>query len=223
MLAEMDRYQIATAVINLGAVDGPAERAARGQGGRFIATYAVDPHLGMDAVRALEHAVKARGARAAYVKPALLTPQVPINDRALYPIYAKCVELDIPVFVLTGVPGPRVPSAPQKVELIDDVCCYFPDLKFVMRHGGEPWEAMAVKLMVKWPNLYYSTSAFSPKYYPKAIVDYANTRGADKIMYAGYFPVLPLERIFAELPQVPFREHVWPKFLRENAARLLKL
>jgi predicted TIM-barrel fold metal-dependent hydrolase len=42
-------------------------------------------------------------------------------------------------------------------------------------------------------------------------------------MYAGYFPVLPLERIFAELPKVPFRDHVWPKFLRDNAARLFKL
>jgi len=223
MTAEMARYNIATAVINLGASGGVAEQAARQYPARFIATFAVDPNKGMEAVRELEHAVKARGARAAYVKPALITPQVPINDRALYPIYAKCVELDIPVFVLTGVPGPRVPSAPQKVELIDDVCCYFPDLKFVMRHGGEPWEDMAVKLMVKWPNLYYSTSAFSPKYYPKAIIDYANTRGADKIMYAGYFPILPLERIFAELPKVPFRDHVWPKFLRDNAARLFKL
>jgi uncharacterized protein len=219
----MDRYKISTAVINLGPEGGAAEGAVHMHAKRFIATYAVDPNRGMDAVRDLEHAVKKRGARAAYIKPALLTPQVPINDRMLYPIYAKCVELDIPVFVLTGVPGPRVPSAPQKVELIDDVCWYFPDLKFVMRHGGEPWEDMAVKLMVKWPNLYYSTSAFSPKYYPKAIVQYANTRGADKIMYAGYFPTLPLERIFAELPQVPFREHVWPKFLRENAARLFKL
>jgi predicted TIM-barrel fold metal-dependent hydrolase len=223
MLGEMDRYKISTAVINLGPEGGDAERAVHNHAKRFIATYAVDPNRGMDAVRALEHAVKKRGARAAYVKPALLMPQVPINDRMLYPIYAKCVELDIPVFVLTGVPGPRVPSAPQKVELIDDVCWYFPDLKFVMRHGGDPWEDMAVKLMVKWPNLYYSTSAFSPKHYPKAIVNYANTRGADKIMYAGYFPTLPLERIFAELPNVPFREHVWPKFLRENAARLFKL
>jgi hypothetical protein len=68
------------------------------------------------------------------------------------------------------------------------------------------------------------TSAFAPKYYPKAIIDYANTRGADKVMYAGYFPMgLSLERIFTELPQVPFRDHVWPKFLRENAMRVLKL
>ena len=76
--------------------------------------------------------------------------------------------------------------------------------------------------MLKWPNLYYSTTAFAPKHYPDDIVHFANTRGADKIIYAGYFPMgLCLERIFAELPDVPFRDHVWPKFLRENAERIL--
>ena len=71
-----------------------------------------------------------------------------------------------------------------------------------MRHGAEPWDELAVKLMLKWPNLYYSTSAFAPRYYPEPIVDYANTRGADKVMYAGYFPMgLSLERIFSELPE----------------------
>ena len=75
-----------------------------------------------------------------------------------------------------------------------------------MRHGAEPWDALAVKLMLKWPNLYYSTSAFAPRYYPQTIIDYANTRGADKVMYAGYFPMgLSLERIFAELPNVPLQ------------------
>jgi predicted TIM-barrel fold metal-dependent hydrolase len=34
---------------------------------------------------------------------------------------------------------------------------------------------------------------------------------------------LSLERIFKDMPEVPFRDHVWPKFLRENALRLLKL
>ena len=78
----------------------------------------------------------------------------------------------------------------------------FPELVFVTRHGCEPWEDLAVKLMLKWPNLHYSTSAFAPKHYPKAIIDYANTRGADKIIYAGYFPMgLSLERIFTETAQ----------------------
>jgi predicted TIM-barrel fold metal-dependent hydrolase len=102
------------------------------------------------------------------------------------------------------------------------VCWYFPELKFVFRHGCEPWEDLAVKLMLKWPNLYYSTSAFAPKHYPKAIIDYANTRGADKVIYAGYWPMgLSLERIFSELLSVPFKDEVWPKFLRGNALRVL--
>jgi predicted TIM-barrel fold metal-dependent hydrolase len=112
----------------------------------------------------------------------------------------------------------------QHVELVDEVCWFFPELKFVMRHGAEPWTELAVKLLLKWPNLYYSTSAFAPRHYPKAIVDYANTRGADKILYAGYFPMgLSLERIFREMPEVPFRDPVWPKFLRENALRVFRL
>jgi predicted TIM-barrel fold metal-dependent hydrolase len=81
-----------------------------------------------------------------------------------------------------------------------------------------------VKLMLKWPNLHYSTSAFAPKHYPKAIVDYANTRGAERIIYAGYWPFgLTYERIMGDMPSVPFRDHVWPLFLRDNARRVLGL
>jgi predicted TIM-barrel fold metal-dependent hydrolase len=93
-----------------------------------------------------------------------------------------------------------------------------------MAERGEPQQDLAVKLMLKWPGLHYMTSAFAPKYSPKAIVDYANSRGADKVMYAGYYPMgLSLRRIFDELPNVPLKDHVWPKFLRENAMRLFQL
>ena len=34
---------------------------------------------------------------------------------------------------------------------------------------------------------------------------------------------LTLERIFTDMPDVPFRDHVWPKFLRENVVRVFKL
>jgi len=94
----------------------------------------------------------------------------------------------------------------------------------VMRHGGEPWADLAWKLMLKYPNLYYMTSAFAPNHYPEEIIHFANTRGADKIMYAGYFPMgISLERSFRDLPNVPFKDDVWPKFLRQNAERVFKL
>ena len=93
-----------------------------------------------------------------------------------------------------------------------------------LREHPEAQDKRAVKLMLKWPGLHYSTSAFAPKYYPQSIIDYANTRGADKIIYAGYFPMgLSLERIMSDMQHVPFDDDVWPKFLRGNAARVLKL
>jgi len=61
----------------------------------------------------------------------------------------------------------RASGACQHVELIDEVMFDFPDLVFVTRHGCEPWTDLAVKLMLKWPGLHYSTSAFAPRYYPR--------------------------------------------------------
>jgi uncharacterized protein len=219
----MDRWGIEKAMIGV-SMDKEARRALKEHPDRFFGSFAVNPNLGMEGVRELVKAYETFGIKAATAFPAGLCPQVPINDKKFYPLYAKCAELQIPICICAGVPGPRVPMGVQDVALLDEVCWFFPELTVVTRHGCEPWTDLAVKLMLKWPNLYYSTSAFAPKHYPKAIVDYANTRGADKIMYAGYFPMgLSLERIFTDMPQVPFKDQVWPKFLRDNAVRVFKL
>jgi predicted TIM-barrel fold metal-dependent hydrolase len=221
-LALMDQYGIEYGLVNL--VDDRVAAAARKHPDRIITCLAVDGNRGMDEVRAIVRAYEENDLRAVTIFPAGVNPQIPLNDKLWYPIYAKCIELDIPIFTTAGVPGPRVKMMAQYTGLLDEVCYDLPELKIVMRHGAEPWEDLAVKLMLKWPNLYYSTSAFAPKYYPKAIIDYANTRGADKIIYAGYYPYgLELPRIFSEMDAVPFKDHVWPKFLSDNARRLLKL
>ena len=215
-LEKMDAFGIEKAMI--GVQHEVSQRAVQQHPDRFFGSYHVNPNRGMEAVRDIIRHHKDFNIKAVTGFPSGTLPQVPINDKRWYPIYAKCVELNLPFCCTVGVPGPRIPMAPQKVELIDEVCWFFPELKFVMRHGAEPWVELAVKLMVKYPNLYYMTSAFAPKYYPKAIVDYANTRGSNKIMYAGYWPMgLSLERSFAELPDVPFKDEVWAKFLRTNA------
>jgi len=221
-LKEMDRFGIETGLIGVG---GDISRKALQQyPDRFVGQGSVDPNKGMEGIRDMVRQYEEFGARSFGAFNAGFNPQVAINDAKMYPIYAKCVELSVPIFSCVGVPGPRFPMWPQHVELIDQVMYDFPELVFVTRHGCEPWEELAVKLMLKWPNLYYSTSAFAPKYYPKAIIDYANTRGADKIIYAGYFPMgLSLERIMTDMPGVALKEEVWPKFLRDNARKVLKL
>jgi predicted TIM-barrel fold metal-dependent hydrolase len=224
LLREMDRFSIERGLVSVDPSDELVVSAVKAHPDRLSGSLMVDPNKGMEAVRDLRRGVEEIGVVAAQYMPAGVFPPVPINDKRAYPIYAACVELDIPIFVNGGVPGPRVPMDSQYPGHVDEVCWFFPELKFVFRHCCEPWVDLTVKLMLKWDNLYYSTSAFAPKYYPSAIIDYANTRGADKILYAGYYPYgLELERIFRELPQLPLKDEVWPKFLRTNALRVLKL
>ncbi|HEV7157120.1 MAG TPA: amidohydrolase family protein [Caulobacteraceae bacterium] len=221
-LTEMDRFGVEMGVVGVGGE--VAGKALKDHPDRFTGQGQVDPNQGMAGIRDMVRQFEDYGVTSFSAFNAGFNPQVGINDAKMYPIYAKCVELGVPIFSCAGVPGPRLPMWPQEVRLIDQVMYDFPELVFVTRHGCEPWQDLAVKLMLKWPNLYYSTSAFAPKHYPKAIVDYANSRGADKIIYAGYFPMgLSLERIMGDMDKVGFKDEVWPKFLRDNARRVLKL
>ncbi len=221
VVAKMDEFGIAMAMSGL---SENSMRAKAEYPGRFHLSMSVSPHDGVDGLRKMESAKREHDVVAVSCFPCGQVPQVAVNAPQMYPIYAKCCELDIPISINGGIVGPRMPSWPQHVEHFDQVCYDFPELTIVMMHGGEPWTALAVKLMLKWPGLHYMTSAFAPKHYPKDIINYANTRGADKIMYCGYFPAgLTLERQFTDMPNVPFKDHVWPKFLRENSLRVLKL
>ena len=219
-VAQMDRFNIEKALVGWNEND-TSRRARANFPDRFAFELPCDPNKGMEEVRRIKRIHAEIGLSAISVFPAGTLPQVAINHKYMFPLYATAAELGIPICLNVGIPGPRIPMETQKVEHLDEVCWFFPDLKIVMRHGAEPWEALAVKLMLKWPNLYYSTSAFAPKFYPKAIIDYANTRGADKIIYAGYFPMgLSLDRIFSDMENLPLKAEVWPKFLRENAKKV---
>ncbi len=220
-LSEMDRWGVEVGLVSVGKGDAADAAVARFPE-RFVGSFAPNPNEGVEAIRKIRAAHELYGLRALTFFPAGFSPQVPIDHRLMYPIYSVCVELGLPVFVTAGIAGPRVPSSCQHVELVEQVLYDFPELTFVLRHGAEPWADLAIKLMVKWPNLHYSTSAFSPRYYPKAVIDYANSRGADRLIYGGYFPMgLSLERIMTEMSDVPLRDEVWPRFLRDNAARVL--
>ncbi len=222
-LEQMDQHGIERAMIGLGFSD-LQEKALRQHPDRFFASYEADPNRGMDEVRKIVAMHEEFDIKAVTASPAMICPPVPVNDKKWYPIYAKLVELDIPFCPCMGVPGPRVPFGPQKMELLDEVLWFFPELKVVTRHGCEPWTDVAWKMMLKYPNLHYMTSAFAPKYYPPDIIEFANKRGSGQVLYAGYFPMgLSLDRIFSEMPDVPLRDKVWPKFLRENALRVFKL
>jgi predicted TIM-barrel fold metal-dependent hydrolase len=145
---------------------------------------------------------------------------LPPNDRAYYPLYAKCCELGLPITVNTGIPGPPLPGRCQDPMHLDDVCLFFPDLSIVMANGADPWWSVAIRLMVKYPRLYLMTSAFAPKYLPAELLTYMNTRGKDKVMFATDYPFLTMERCLAEAQALDLRDGVLDRYLYENAYRV---
>ena len=218
---EMDRWGIERGMVSVAAPGDDGDEALRRYPERFVPCANADPN-DPGAVAWIGRAVEAWGVRAVALFPAGTSPPVAINDPRMYTLYARCAELGLPVFCTAGVPGPRLRLTTQHVALIDEVMFDFPELVFVIRHGAEPWADLAVKLMLKWPGLHFSTSGFAPRYYPRAVIDFVNTRGADKFVYAGYFPFgLSLERTMRELDELPLRPEVWPKYLRDNARRIL--
>lgn len=224
LLRQMDAYGIERGLVPVLPGDELTRKAMALHPDRLLGCLDVDPNRGVEELRAMERAKEELNIVAAQYMPSLLNPVVPINHARAYPIYAKCVELDIAIFVNGGVPGPKLPYAPQEPGLVDDVCLDFPDLRFVFRHCCEPWVDLTIKLLLKYENLYFSTTGFAPRYYPQQIIEFANKRGAEKVIYGGYYPYgLELSRIFKELRDLPLRDEVWPLFLRDNALRVLKV
>lgn len=87
----------------------------------------------------------------------------PPGDAVYYPLYTKACELDLPVCVNTGLPGPPVPGEVQNPIHLDQASVRFPELTLCMIHGADPWWDTAIRLMIKYTNVPLMTSAWSPK------------------------------------------------------------
>ena len=171
-------------------------------------------------MRTIERVVKDYDVRLIRMVPFLFNR--PPNDKVCYPVYAKCIELGVAVSVNTGIPGPPMPAEPQRPLYLDEVCLFFPELVLIMAHGADPWWGEATRLLLKYPNLYMMTSAYLPKYLPQELIQFMNTRGQDKVMFATDFPFLPFDRAIETATALPFRPGVLRKYLSDTARRVFK-
>jgi uncharacterized protein len=221
LLASMDEAGVDKAILTLQA-DRPSKALlsyAEQHPGRFAFSVLVDPRRGMGGVRQLEAVVRAHDVRLARVIPSMckLAP----DDRCYYPLYAKCVELDLPISINTGIPGPLLPAKCQDPLSLDEVCLFFPELTVIMANGADPWWDVAISLMAKYPRLYLMTSAFAPKYLPQSLIRFMAYRGRSKVMFASDFPFLTMSRCASEARQLDLPSGALESYLHDNAARVL--
>src|SRR5512139_4077955 len=198
LLDTMDRNGVERAILlcKLGQEDHRAVRYAAARPDRFaLGVGGLDLLRPMDTLRRLQSFVKDHPVAYTCIGPSFWGDGMyPPSDAVYYPLYTKCCELNLPLCVNTGIPGPPLPGEAQNPMHLDRVCIRFPELHLCMIHGADPWWDVAIRLMLKYANLRLMTSAWAPKRLPESLLHFMRTRGKDRIIFASDSPALSMER-----------------------------
>jgi predicted TIM-barrel fold metal-dependent hydrolase len=188
---------------------------------RFVGVAAVDLSKPMEALHELERAVRDLGFKALRVVPWLW--ELPPTDRRYYPLYMKCIELDVPFCTQVGHTGPLKPNRTGVPLELDEVALDFPELRIVGGHIGHPWTEEMIAVAWKHENVSIDTSAYLPRYYPPQLLHFIRTFGKDKVMFGTNFPQLSFEKCAEQARALDLPEEPRARFFRENAERVFRL
>jgi uncharacterized protein len=187
---------------------------------RFIGAAGYNPFRIDDSLRRIELAVREQGFTYVWFHP--ITFGLRPNDRRCYPLYAKCVELGIPVGLQVGHSAEVLPSEVGRPYYADDVAMEFPTLKINLSHTGWPWTAELISMCWRHPNVYGDISAYFPKTLDTELIQFLNSsRGRNKIMFGtnGLDPA----RCLREIDELPIKDASRERLLRTNALEFLGL
>ncbi len=190
---------------------------------RFIGFWGIDPHKQMGAVYEIMKAVEVHGMKGVAIDPYLA--HMPACGARFYPIYTKCAELGIPVFI-TMAPPPQVAGAIMDYadpRHVDQVARDFPELTIIMSHGGYPFVNEAVFTCWRNANVYLDFSEYENSPMRDVFVDGMKDMIQDKVVFASAHPFIELEDAINTYKGFDLSDTVRRKVMYENAARILKL
>jgi len=197
---------------------------------QFIAFGGVDPHKGQAAIDETRRCAEVLGMRGLKLMPNM--GRFYPNDEAFYPLWEAAEKLGLIVLIHTGTTGVGAghPGGggvrlgySRPIPYIDDVAADFPGLRIIMAHPSWPWQEEQLAMLVHKPNVYMDLSGWSPKYFPKPVVQYANTQLRHKVLFGSDFPLIKPDHWMEAAKEAGFRDEVMPLMLKDNAAKLLGL
>ena len=163
---------------------------------RFILFCGIDPHRGARGVELLERAVKELGYRGMGEMLPHYHNFSPDDQKVVYPLYRKCMELNIPVSTNTSA----IPGAARgyvcNPERLEEVNYDFPDLNICLSSAGSPyWTEAALGLATLKGGIYLDTAdwqvtdALGIKRYLEFLRRALDSAARYKIMYGSDNPV----------------------------------
>ncbi len=203
--------------------------AAKENSDMMIAFASIDPHKGKMGAREAERLIKEHGVKGFKFHPTVQGFHP--NNKMAYPIYEVINAHKMPVIFHTGHSGigsGMYCGGKLRLEYsnpmhLDDVAVNFGDMQIVMAHPSFPWQDEALSVATHKPNVWIDLSGWSPKYFPKQLVHYANTLLKDRILFGSDYPLITPERWMKDFEDAGFKPEVMPGILKGNAVRLLGL
>jgi predicted TIM-barrel fold metal-dependent hydrolase len=189
----------------------------------------IDPHKGKYGAREARDLVENHGVKG--FKFHGIAQNAHPADRMAYPIYEVINAYKLPAIFHTGHSGMGTGmrgGGGMRLKygepmLIDDVAVDFPDMKIILAHPSWPWVDQSLSMALHKDNVFIDLSGWSPKYFPKQVIQYANTQLKHKMMFGSDFPLIHPDKWIAAAQDVGFREEVMPGIMKDNAARVLGL
>jgi predicted TIM-barrel fold metal-dependent hydrolase len=147
---------------------------------------------------------------------------VDLDDRLMYPIYAACIEAGLVARINVGIVGPQFSSTHQDPMKLERVLLDFPELTVIGAHMGHPWEALVMRLIMKFEHLHLMTSAYRPKYFNPELVRFMDSsRGRGRIMFASDFPMVPPAVAVDDARNLGLRDDSLDEYLGTALCRVL--
>lgn len=150
-----------------------------------------------------------------------------ITDKHLYPVYAKAAELDLMVFVHTGINYGRThPIEGERPAMLDEIACAFPDLTLIAAHAGWPWVPELVAVMRKHPTVLAEFGGLAPKYVGapasgwEVMHRFMNSLLSEQVLFGTDWPAFAPGRALEEWRALDLKPAVLDRLLGGNAARL---
>jgi len=187
----------------------------------FVGFWGIDPHKGMAAVKEIVHAVEVLGMRGIATDPYLA--HIPPHEARYSPLYTKCAELNVPVFI-TMAPPPQVPRAvidyvdPRQVDI---VARDFPELTIIMSHGAYPFVNEAIFTCMRNANVYMDLSEYELAPMGDVYMQALNNAIGDKVVFASAHPFVEQQEAIAIYNKMNLKDDVRRKVMYENAVRIL--
>jgi uncharacterized protein len=203
--------------------------AARENEDIMIAFASIDPHKGKRGALEARRLVEEHGVKGFKFHPPMQNFHP--YDRMAWPIYEVIAEYGLPAIFHTGHSGMGtgmkggggIRLKYGQPMLVDDVAVDFPDMKIILAHPSWPWTDESLSMALHKENVFIDLSGWSPRYFPKQVIQYANTQLKEKMLFGSDYPLISPDKWMEDAAKAGFRDSVMPGILKDNAAKLLKL